>query len=196
MATQERTRRDAILAAALQAFTERGYGATTMSHIRAASGASTGSLYHHFPSREHLAAALWLDGLGRFQTGFERAVLASRSARTGVRNGVLFHVEWVSAHPDLAQFLLADREAEVRKVAAPRLAEQNATFFANVSAWARRYEERGELRRVPFDVRYALWLGPAQELARLWLTDRPHALRDHAGTLADAAWAALRSEAE
>jgi hypothetical protein len=43
---------------------------------------------------------------------------------------------------------------------------------------------------------YALWLGPAQELARLWLdgaTRRP--LGDYAGELADGAWAALSDPA-
>ena len=58
-----RNRRTDILDAALEAFTVHGYSATSMSDLRRTTGASTGSLYHHFPSKEHLAAALYLEAL-------------------------------------------------------------------------------------------------------------------------------------
>ncbi|HTO27428.1 MAG TPA: TetR family transcriptional regulator, partial [Devosia sp.] len=41
-------RRRQILDAALSAFLERGYAATSIADIRARSGASTGSIYHFF----------------------------------------------------------------------------------------------------------------------------------------------------
>jgi AcrR family transcriptional regulator len=48
------TSRAAILSAALDLFQERGYEATTMRAIAERSGASLGSSYHYFPSKEHL----------------------------------------------------------------------------------------------------------------------------------------------
>lgn len=48
------TSRAAILDAALDLFQERGYEATTMRAIAARAGASLGSSYHYFPSKEHL----------------------------------------------------------------------------------------------------------------------------------------------
>ena len=188
--------REALLGAALTAFTERGYGSTTMTDVRRAAGASTGSLYHHFPTREHLAAAVWLDGLGRFQDGFADAVRRSRSAEGGVRAGVRFHVRWVGEHPDLARLLLSGQDPAVQEVAAGELAERNARFFSAVREWHAQHVAAGELRDLPFDLLYALWLGPAQELARLWLagaTRRP--LERSAKALADGAWAALTARA-
>ena len=46
--------RAAILDAALDLFQERGYEATTMRAIAERAGASLGSSYHYFPSKEHL----------------------------------------------------------------------------------------------------------------------------------------------
>ena len=46
--------RAAILSAALDLFQERGYEATTMRAIAERAGASLGSSYHYFPSKDHL----------------------------------------------------------------------------------------------------------------------------------------------
>ena len=184
--------REALLDAALAAFAQRGYGSTTMTDVRRAAGASTGSLYHHFPTREHLAAAVWLDGLARFQDGFAAVVSRSRTASAGVRAGVRFHVRWVAEHPDLARLLLSDQDPAVRRVAAAELERRNAEFFATVREWHARHVASGALRDLPFDLLYALWLGPAQELARLWLAGATHRpLERYAKALADGAWAAL-----
>jgi AcrR family transcriptional regulator len=188
--------RAALIEAALHAFSERGYGSTTMSEVRRAAGASTGSLYHHFPTREHLAAAVWLDGLRRFQEGFAATLAKATSAEDGVRSGVRFHLRWVQDHPDLARLLLAGQDPAVRRAAAGELEQLNATFFAAVLDWHTGHVESGALRDVPFDLVYALWLGPAQELARLWLagaTRRP--LDAYEAELADGAWAALSAPA-
>ena len=63
-------RRQAILDAALQAFTESGTTAATVDDVRRLSGASVGSIYHHFGDKEGLAAALYVEGLRSYQEGF------------------------------------------------------------------------------------------------------------------------------
>lgn len=67
----------ALLDAAAALFAERGYEATTMTEIAARAGASIGSLYQFFPSKEALAETL-------FERYTERTGLAIRglSART------------------------------------------------------------------------------------------------------------------
>ena len=51
-------RRQALLAAALDAFFERGFSATRMEDIAARAGVSKGALYLYFPSKEALFTAL------------------------------------------------------------------------------------------------------------------------------------------
>ena len=192
---QDSDRRSAILDAALAAFTERGYGSTTMSQVRRASGASTGSLYHHFPDRAHLAATIWVDGLARFQSGFVDSLETADAAESGVRAGVAFHVQWVTDHRALAQFLLTDHDPDVVDAAAHRRAALNDQFFPSVLRWHRRHVDAGAMRPMPFDLLHALWMAPSQELTRTWLAGRascdPHAFSDE---LATAAWNALRTE--
>ncbi|MGE0816464.1 MAG: TetR/AcrR family transcriptional regulator [Vicinamibacterales bacterium] len=55
--------RAAILDAALELFSHRGYGATSMRDIAAKAGVSTGSVYHHFQDKEAIFQAL----LAQFQ---------------------------------------------------------------------------------------------------------------------------------
>ncbi len=50
--------RTAILDAALELFSHRGYGATSMRDIAGTAGVSTGSVYHHFADKEAIFLAL------------------------------------------------------------------------------------------------------------------------------------------
>lgn len=50
--------RTAILDAALELFSHRGYGATSMRDIAGKAGVSTGSVYHHFQDKEAIFQAL------------------------------------------------------------------------------------------------------------------------------------------
>lgn len=76
--------RTAILDAALELFSHRGYGATSMRDIAGKAGVSTGSVYHHFADKEAIFKAL----LEQFQAITQRAdfpinVALERSAAFG-----------------------------------------------------------------------------------------------------------------
>lgn len=60
MLQEERSERSrtAILVAALELFSHRGYGATSMRDIAGKAGVSTGSVYHHFKDKESIFQAL------------------------------------------------------------------------------------------------------------------------------------------
>lgn len=56
--------RENILAAALQAFAQNGYDATSVAQVCQAAGVSKGAFYHHFPSKQALFIQLletWLN---------------------------------------------------------------------------------------------------------------------------------------
>ena len=61
-----RSRKDEILQAALACFTDFGVDATTIEMIRDRSGASIGSLYHHFGNKERIIGALYLAGTAEY----------------------------------------------------------------------------------------------------------------------------------
>ncbi|WP_199536149.1 TetR/AcrR family transcriptional regulator [Dyella solisilvae] len=64
----------ALLAAASDCFVERGYDATTMTEVAARAGASIGSLYQFFPTKEALAEALMADHAEALYARMERLV--------------------------------------------------------------------------------------------------------------------------
>lgn len=186
--------RSAILDAALAAFDGAGYGEVTMSEIRRAAGASTGSLYHHFPSRSHIIAAIWLDSLRSFQSGFADEIARARTAQTGVRRTVTFHAQWLSDHPDRARCLLTHHDPSVVAVAADETRRLNRTFYDQVLTWYDRHAQAGRVRPLPLEALAAIWIGPTQELGRSWLngqaTSPPIQFAD---VLARATWQALAS---
>src|SRR3954454_9607241 len=127
------TRRDEILDAALDAFESKGVLAATLDDIRERSGASIGSIYHHFGDKEGIAAALYAQLLGDWQRGFV-AALRGRGAEEGVRAAVDHHLCWAAKHPAAMRFLLAGTPAQAA------VAAQNREFFAAVQAWLARHE--------------------------------------------------------
>jgi AcrR family transcriptional regulator len=94
---RDHRRRD-ILNAALACFVEKGLVATTIEEIRLAAGASIGSLYHHFASKDDLAAALYVEGLRDYQEGSVAQLRAHTGAEDGVKAAVVHHLRWVMGH--------------------------------------------------------------------------------------------------
>lgn len=158
--------RAAILRAALALFTRRGVAGTSIQEIRDRAGASTGSVYHHFGSKQGIAAALVTESLADYQRRAVKALDVAAGARAGVEALVRHHVAWVVADPDRARFLLMAREPGVEVAVTGQLRAQNKLFFAAIERWL---AQQPELRSGPRDVLYALWLGPTQELTRQWL---------------------------
>lgn len=74
----EDTPRGKVLSAAGRLFRERGYERTTVRDIAAANGIQSGSLFHHFASKEDILKAVMIDVI-RFNT--ERMTAALAAAR-------------------------------------------------------------------------------------------------------------------
>jgi AcrR family transcriptional regulator len=190
-----RQRPAAILAAALECFAERGFASTTIEEIRERSGASVGSIYHHFGGKEGLAAELYVEGLRGYQQGLLLALEANPEAEAAVRALVRHHLRWVEEHPRLAQFLMNRRETELRSVTEERVRELNRAFLPRVAVWVERQIKAGALRPLPFDLWEPVLLGPSQELARLWLAGRIQITLSQAEReLADTTWRAVKGE--
>ncbi len=71
-----RSRRDEILSIAAEQFAERGVASTTVRDIGAAAGILSGSLYHHFDSKEQMVAELLLPVMER-QVGHYRELVGA-----------------------------------------------------------------------------------------------------------------------
>ncbi|HXH22283.1 MAG TPA: TetR/AcrR family transcriptional regulator [Dehalococcoidia bacterium] len=190
-----RNSRRAILDAALELFASRGYEETTIEDVRLASGASTGSIYHHFKSKHALATALYLEGVEAYQRAFMAVLAACPDAESGVKATVRHYLTWTAQNPKLAHFMLTLPESERREIATVR-PDVSWRFVAETGAWRRRYTATGVLRVMADDLYRAVVIGPAEAYARRWLaglatTPLEQAIQE----LAEAAWRAVKAPA-
>jgi AcrR family transcriptional regulator len=189
------TRREDILRAALETFVQKGFAAATIDDVRRISGASTGSIYHHFGGKEGLAAALYVEGLAGYQEGFLGRLRAARDPKHAVKALVRYHLRWVDGNPELARFILGRRETEVLAATEEPMRELNRAFLREARELLEPWFASGTLKRLPLDVFDAVLLGPCHEFTRRWLAGRTETtIRSAERSLADAAWDALRGE--
>lgn len=101
---------DDFLDAAVRIFAAKGVAGVTMSAVAREVGAPSGSIYHRFPGRPALLAAVWLRTLTGFQRGYlealdrEPPVDAAIEAATQV-------VRWCRAHPAEGKLLYEGNRA-------------------------------------------------------------------------------------
>ncbi len=195
MVEERQERPAAILAAALECFAERGFAATTMEEIRSRSGASIGSIYHHFGGKEELAAELYVEGLRDYQRGFLQALERQANTELAIHALVRYHLRWVERNPRLAQFLVNRRETELLLATEARVRELNREFLPRVAGWVEQRVEAGDMRPLPLDLWEPVLLGPSQEFSRLWLAGRTRiSLRRAERELAQTTWTAVKGE--
>jgi AcrR family transcriptional regulator len=192
MASVETRRR--ILDAALRHFLEHGYEQTTIARIRDDSGVSNGALFHHFPSKEAIADALYVEGIASFQKGLWALIRSRpRSVRAAVRGTIGHQLAWVEQHAELARFVYMRGHLDWDSPANVELTTLNRDLGAAFGEWMRPLVDSGEIRPLSMLVISALVNGPAHAIARRWLAghlDRPPST--FADELADGACAALR----
>lgn len=193
-AESTRLRRQAILDAALECFSSIGYDQTTLADIRELAGASTGSIYHHFGSKEQIAASLYLDGVRQTQEAGLEALLRTRTARTGVAAQVAAYIDWVIAHRALATFLFAMRHAPFLGEDEGTIAALNRDVHDRAARWISDQVAAGELPDLDPTIRWAIVFGPCRHWAGSWLRGTTHVSPEEAKRqISAAAYAGLRA---
>lgn len=93
------SRRDELLAIAAQLFAEKGFKNTTVRDIADAAGILSGSLYHHFDSKESMVDEI----LSTFQEAlfaqYDEILASDDDARTKLEKAVRVSFEAIDQHP-------------------------------------------------------------------------------------------------
>jgi AcrR family transcriptional regulator len=180
--------RDRLLQVARRRFAVDGALVPTLDEVRREAEVSVGALYHHFPDKPALAAAVYAQLISEYQAGFVTMLRDHDIAEGGIRGGVAYHLRWVTEHRGEARLLLGD------PLDSAALRDANREFFAAVRDWWRPHHAYGALQPMRLGVTAALWLGPAQEYSRYWITGEEAKMpRDAVDTFASAAWVVLRA---
>ncbi|WP_158887723.1 TetR/AcrR family transcriptional regulator [Amycolatopsis anabasis] len=118
---------DNFLDAAIAIFAEDGVRGVTMTAVARRTGAPSGSIYHRFPDRAALLAAVWLRTVHRFHTGFLEA-LDHEPALEAAENAAKHTIAWCRKHPQEAAILYTGKRAFSPDDWSPKdIKESNAT---------------------------------------------------------------------
>ncbi|WP_253786576.1 TetR/AcrR family transcriptional regulator [Nocardia amikacinitolerans] len=181
---------DRLLDAAAELLAAGGPAAVTMSAVAKAVGAPSGSVYHRFPDRPALLAALWTRTLGRFRDEL-LAVLTIDPPEEAIRRGARATLDWARRNPREAAVLLAGArelgELDWSEAARADTARANAAIQSALTELIARTGDEGaratdRVLLAVVDLPYALvrrYLRAGQEIP------------DHAADLAEQAAAAL-----
>ena len=188
------SRKDEILQAALACFTENGVDVTTIEMIRDRSGASIGSLYHHFGNKERIIAALYLAGTAQYADLLQRGFASAASAEACVKLLVTSYIDWVVANPDWARFILHSRSRVEAGEMGDALREANRQHFAQILTALAEYRRQGLFKALPDDCFASVVIGPTHDLARNWLAGRTQSnLGECRELLAQIAWDSVKN---
>jgi len=185
-------RRTEILDAALRCFDDQGITSTTIGDIRAESGASIGSIYHQFGSKDEILAHIYCDAVSKYRTGLTEALHSQKHPKRGLRAAVDFHVQWIDSHRALARIMLRWDESELSEMGRAMLSEETRRFGVELGQWLKEAIASGAIRSMTPDMYAALFIGPLLEYGRR-LVHGHTALPIDEGCreLADGIWRAL-----
>ena len=184
-----RSRRREVLAAALGCFIEGDVESVSIADICERSGASVGSVYHHFGSKHGIVVALIADGLGAHLDALEPALeQADGDPRGGIEAVVSTLVEWIEANPGWAMFIYANLNHRVASSAEP-IERVNRDYAQVADAFFGPLIDAGKIRALPRECWPSLIAAPVHDYARRWLRGQvsasPSARRQ---VFVDAAW--------
>ncbi|MEI8241614.1 MAG: TetR/AcrR family transcriptional regulator [Actinomycetota bacterium] len=126
---QGEERKQQLLQAAEQLFTDRGYGATRISDICAAAGVAKGLFYWYFPTKESLFAELVRTMRHQLRRAQAAAMEPSADPVTRLRQGAEASVRFMAAHQ--TYFALLDVE-RLDAALAPVMREGSDVYASDV----------------------------------------------------------------
>lgn len=101
-------RRERILASAAELFAHRGVAATTVRQIADRVGILSGSLYHHFESKEAIVDEILSAYLEDLRAHYRKVPLRDADPRTRLRHLILASLQMVEAYPHATEIFQND----------------------------------------------------------------------------------------
>lgn len=187
-------RRDKILMSALEAFTEKGIFETTMSDIRRISGASTGSVYHHFNGKQHIAFELYSQGVETFYQIARDVISTNPDGEECITTIIKRALTWHDENRSLGYFLFRAADTGFLDEHNEAIRERQVNFLKEFATWMEPRMKSGEIRHIPHRLQVPLIVGPTREFLRHWMPECDKSLLDKAmDYLPKAAWDVIKT---
>jgi AcrR family transcriptional regulator len=162
-----------LLDDALTVYGHQGPDGFTMTAVIGQSGASNGSLYHHFGSFDGLSAALYARCMARLLDALLDALEPGHDARQGIEAVVRAYLRFTREHRTAAMFIHASAYATFLPAHSATIAAEKQPRIARLLAWLQPHLDSGEIAPLPVPLIEMLLIGPVAETARRWLAGDP-----------------------
>ncbi len=181
-------KRNALLAAAIDLFSERGIDATPTAAISKAAGVAEGSLFTYFESKDGLVTALYLELKAELAQVLMRGFPRGGSVMKKLQHLWELHVAWAAGAPKkmkvIELLLVSNRvDSESRRLAAEP--------FREVEETARQAIEDGTLRDIPMAFLNLIFSAMASATLQMIAAD-PAGARKHRRDGFEIFWSAIR----
>ncbi|MAT15505.1 MAG: hypothetical protein CMJ46_09585 [Planctomyces sp.] len=189
-------RRREILDAALACFLKNGVEGTSIEQIRKLSGASHGSIYHLFESKNEIACTLFLEGVEEYQRLMVECVQEAETAHDKIKAMIRMHLRYSFDNPELAIYLSRMGLSDLIDSIDTKYRILRGKFVETIYGEFKPFIERGELIDLDSTYYFCQITGPCSQLARAWLTrqSRTENILEYVEQFAVCAYNSLRSE--
>lgn len=126
------SRRDELLAIAARVFANKGIASATVRDIAQEAGILSGSLYHHFASKEEMVREIIGPGGSPQAPTYREIFDTAPNAEEAMRRSMRDAVRWVADHPDVARIFRNDAQYISET---PALAESEERRQSNRLIW-------------------------------------------------------------
>jgi len=186
-------RRDQIVVATLALFKEHGLSGTTIDAISQRSGASVGSIYHHFSDREGILYALYYQCFALCFDDLKQALQRETSAQAGAYALVTTYLDWIGENPERGRFMYEASGGDLLSNHHEQILAFKGAFYTDIVRWMQPHIAAGEIIALPPWAYDVIIMGPAHEFARRWLAGMRQMTLDTAkAIIADAIWRAIQ----
>lgn len=102
---RSRNKHDAITAAAIEVFAERGFHQSRVSDIARKAGVADGTIYLYFKNKEEILLSVFESKMDELHAGMVAALDGVTDPRDRIRTFARLHFQMMSAHPQMAEVL-------------------------------------------------------------------------------------------
>ena len=125
-------RRQELLDIAAEVFAAKGIAHTTVRDIAEEGGILSGSLYHHFVSKDQMVVEILVDGLSDAHERDAGIIAGASDPAEAMHQLIRAFIGWIADEPAVARILLNDRQYITET---PELRAIQARRSENVSLW-------------------------------------------------------------
>jgi len=175
-----------ILQEALALFSRKGYDATSVREICAASGITKPTLYHFYGSKEGVYRALVEGTLEQYRSGVREIAEAAGTLAERLEAIVRGHFEYTRENPNLVRFLLGLTHDPPSSAPSTDMMSYYKDVVDGIGREVDEAVAQGDLAPGPTDVRLVVFMGAINEALHGYLiAGRPDLTPELASTLVD-----------